>query len=464
MKKRCPFFFILSLLVAIVLGLFSPAPRLAADDFSFHEASARAASLGGAFTGRADDASTLFYNPAGLAFQGGFRFKTNVILGTRKIEAVLPGGPSYRSAPYEILGGNALSWQPIKRVTVATGLFPVASFRSLWDPSWSGRAMSLHSDLFSSSFRSAVAVEVVKDLAVSAGIDIMRMSLIWNHEILFDLPNEPLPHPFPVESRERLSGSGVGFIGGVLWKIVPAVQIGASYRSPVAIDLSGRDAFASFSLYEYRVPGPRGGMVYLTDLVNRFYANQVITGRLTLPRELTCGVLLTPVRWLSLCADIQWTRWSEFGTWSFRSVNADDELAPDWTPEYAEFFGITPDYGTQGVPLALADTRKIKAGVECRPAEHLAVRIGYTRTMSAVGVSERTPLYPDLDRNIYTLGLAYEGPVFSIWRTSERIADLSFDVFARYADAAPQESTYPGFEMTYSSKRFVWGVGVGFSF
>ena len=54
--------------------------------------------------------------------------------------------------------------------------------------------------------------------------------------------------------------------------------------------------------------------------------------------------------------------------------------------------------------------------------------------------------------------------MFSIWRNDERIADLSFDAFARYATAKPGESTYPGFEMTYSSKRFVWGVGVGFSF
>ena len=464
MNRHRPLTFSLTLLALIALGSASLASRLAADDFSFHEPSARAASLGGAFTARADDVSTLFYNPAGLAFQGGFRFKTNVILSTRVMEATLPGGPTYRSAPHEILGGNALSWQPIRRVTVATGLFPVASFRSLWDSSWSGRAVSLHTDLFASSFRSAVAVEVVKNFAVSAGIDLMKLNVIWNHELLFDFVNVPMPQPFPIESRERLSGSGAGFVGGVLWKIIPAVRIGASYRGPVGIDLSGRDAFASFSLLQYRVPGPGGTMVYLTDLVGRFYANQVITGRLTLPRELTCGALLTPVRWLSVCADIQWTRWSEFGAWSFRSVNADGVLAPDWTEELGEFYGITPDYGTQGVPFALKDTRKIKAGVEYRPAEHLAVRFGYARTMSTVGASDRSPVYPDLDRNIYTLGVAYEGPVFSIWRTSERIADLSFDAFARFADAAPEDSTYPGFEWTYSSKRFAWGVGVGFSF
>ncbi|HSA96246.1 MAG TPA: outer membrane protein transport protein [Acidobacteriota bacterium] len=465
MNERRPVSVLLACLILTALGSVSLAPSLAADDFAFHEVSARAASLGGAFTARADDASTLFYNPAGLAFLGGLRFKTNITLGGRRTDATGPGGaPFYRSNPFEILGATAISWQPIRRVTVSTGLFPVATFRSLWDSSWSGRGASLHTDLFSSSFRSTFAVEVVKDFAISAGVDLMKMNVIWNHELLFDLANAPLPQPFPVESRERLSGSGIGFVGGVLWKIAPAVQIGASYRSPVNIDLAGRFVFASFSLIDYRVPGPGGTMVYVSDLVNRFYENQSITGRLAVPRELTCGALLTPVRWLSLCADVQWTRWSEFGAWSFRSVNADGVLSPDWTPELEGFFGISPDYGTQGVPFVLEDTRKIKAGIECRPAEHLAVRVGYARTISTVGAADRTPVYPDLDRNIYTLGVAYEGPVFSIWRTEERIADLSFDAFARYAAAAPGESTFPGLEMTYSSKRFTWGVGVGFSF
>lgn len=465
MKKNRPTSLLLILAAGLAFGSVPLAPRLSADDFSFHEVSARAASLGGAFTARADDTSALFYNPAGLAFLPSLRFKTNITLGSRALSAAWPGGgPSWRSNPYEILGGHALSWQPFRRVTVATGLFPVATFNASWDQIWSGRTEAVRTDLYIGSFRSAIAVEVVKDLAVSAGVDILSSSLIWNYRVPLDFELNPLAEPVNVESRNRLEGHGVGFVAGALWKIVPAVQVGASYRKAVGLDLEGRGSHVATLWTSPVLPAPDGDIVSLEALMQRFYENQTITGRQTVPREITCGLALTPLAWLSIYADVQWTRWSEFGQWTFRSANADGVLAPDWTTEYEEFYGIAPDYGTQDVPFALEDTRTIKTAVEYRPAKTLAVRVGYARHESSVAAADRSPLYPDLDRDIYSLGFGYEGPVFSIWRNSERIADLSFDAFARYSSAAPQESAYPGFEMTYSSKRFTWGVGVGFSY
>jgi long-chain fatty acid transport protein len=465
MKKNRPTSLLLILAAWLVLSAIPLASPLAADDLAFHEAGARAASLGGAFTARADDTAALFYNPAGLAFLPGLRFKTNITLGSRVTNAAWPGGgPSWKSNPYEILGGHALSWQPFRRVTVATGLFPVATFNASWNQIWSGRTEAVRTDLYIGSFRSAIAVEVVKGLAVSAGVDVLSSSLIWNYRIPLDFELNPLPEPVNVESRNRLEGHGVGFVAGALWKIIPAVQVGASYRKAVGLDLEGRGSHVATLWTSPLVPAPDGDVISLETLVQRFYENQMITGRQTVPREITCGLALTPLARLSLYADLQWTRWSEFGQWTFRSTNADGVLAPDWTTEYEEFYGITPDYGTQSVPFALEDTRTIKTAVEYRPFEHIAVRAGYARHESSVAAADRSPLYPDLDRNIYSLGFGYEGPVFSIWRNSERIADLSFDAFARYSSAAPQGSAYPGFEMTYSSKRFTWGVGVGFSY
>jgi long-chain fatty acid transport protein len=451
-------------LIGLFLASAFSAPRLAAQEFAFHEAGARAASLGGAFTGRADDAAALFYNPAGLAFLGGIRFKTNITLGGRTTDAAWPGGAAYRSEPFEILGGHVLSWQPVRRLTVATGLFPVAGFDSLWNPAWSGRDVSLRSELGMRSFRTAVAFEVVKDFAVSAGLDVVSASVIWHKKIFFDLPNYPLPAPVALESRQALEGHGTGFVAGALWKIVPAVQIGAIYRGAVGFDLAGEDIFAYSSMVGGIVPGPQGGTEYVYNLMRRFYRNQDYTGRLTLPREIACGIALTPFSQVSLCADIVWTRWSEFGEWTFRAVSPDDALSPDWTPVYKDFYGIGPDYGTLGVPFVLEDSRRIKAGLEFRPSKTIAVRAGYARHESSVSAADRTPVYPDLDRDVFSLGFGYEGPVFSIWRNDERIADLSFDAFARYSTAKPQGSVYPGYEMAYSSKRFTWGVGVGFCF
>ena len=55
--------------LAAALAVLLIAGSAWAGGFNIYEMGARATALGGAFTATADDASALFYNPAGLAFQ-----------------------------------------------------------------------------------------------------------------------------------------------------------------------------------------------------------------------------------------------------------------------------------------------------------------------------------------------------------------------------------------------------------
>ena len=204
----------LALTLALILALVPS--RLGADDFSFYEPSARAAALGGAFTARADDATALFYNPAGLAFLGSFRIKTNIAFGRRAETAAWPeGGLAYRTEPSEFLGSISLSWQPLKRVTIATGLFSPFTYESYWTPGWSGETINERNRLRSLYFRTVLAVEVVKGFAVSAGVDVVSSSLRWLHMIPFNIPNYPLAQdigdrqqPPPERPRPGLRGRG----------------------------------------------------------------------------------------------------------------------------------------------------------------------------------------------------------------------------------------------------------------
>ena len=209
--------FVAALVLVLALALTLVPSRLGADDFSFHEPSARAAALGGAFTALADDASALFYNPAGLAFLGGFRLKTNIAFGTRTTTAAWPDGAPgpYRTAPSEFLGSIGVSWQPLKRVTIGTGLFSPYNYESYWTPGWSGETLNERNRVRSLYFRSVVAVEVVKGFALSAGVDVVSSSLRWLHTIPFDIPNYPLARAgryrqqsSPARQRPGLRGRG----------------------------------------------------------------------------------------------------------------------------------------------------------------------------------------------------------------------------------------------------------------
>ena len=450
----------------LALILVLAAPRLAADEFGYHEMGARAAALGGAFTARADDITALFYNPAGLAFLGGFRIKTNVTFAGRRTTAAWPETqPPFQTNPHELYGNHFLSWQPIRRVTLALGLFSTYTFDSLWPSTWDGEEYSTSAKLKGRYFRSAVAVELFKGLAVSGGLDVVRLSVEWKHRLPFQTPNYPLEEPAMVLSREELSGHGLGYAAGVMWKLFPALQVGARYHRRVAVDLAGINRFSLPAESNYiAVPDPYIPYRLLYQLLDFYYADQSVTGSVALPSELAVGAALTPFPKLSLSFDVVWTKWSEFGAWEFRSVNEGGTLSPEFTSVHEEFYGMSPDYGVQSAPAAALDTRKYKAGVEYRVGRWISVRGGYARHESAVDAAGLTPLYPDLERNIFSMGAGYEGPLFSIWDEDESISMLSFDLFLRYATAAGATSTLPGLEMTYASSRWAAGVGVGFIF
>jgi len=428
--------------VFLAFTLLVPSGRLAAEDFAFHEAGARAASLGGAFAARANDASALFYNPAGLAFLQGIRFKAGLAFGDRTLKAYWPAGDAnLRSSPNDFQGSLALAWQPARRLTLAVGEFSPYSYRSSWSPNFSHDWNCRENKLRATHIRSVLAVEIFKGFAVSGGVDLVFSSLDWKHFV-------PVSPEAFAESRHRLHGHGLGFVAGVLWKIVPAIQVGARYQHAVAVDYSG----SAYRIYYYTgsagaASGAGGGTLQASDPYG-YFPYQDVVGRLTFPRERAVGAAFTPLSRLTLSMDVQWDRWSDFGDWIFEPAEE----------------GSVPDYGTQGVPLGLGDTTHLKAGLEFRPSRRLAVRAGYAHLASSVDAAHRTMVYPDLERNVYSLGFGYEGPVFSIFEGDERLSDLSFDLFVRYAPAVPGASTFPGYEMTYSSRRLVFGVGVGFTF
>lgn len=455
------------LAVSISLGLaLLPSRPLLADDFGFHEIGARAASLGGAFTARADDISAIFYNPAGLAFLGGVRFKTNLTLGTRTLSATRPDlGWTFPDEPGEFRGNLFLAWRPARRISLGWGLYSPFNFDSRWPRSWTWEDISMAAKLNALTFRSAVAVEPLKGLAFSAALDLVSLNVGWDHKIPFDLETYPLSQPALTTSYYALRGHSVGFAAGVMWKVLPGLQFGARYQKSVAIDLLGVNSFMlDYATIYDTLPAPDRPFRNLSDLLNMFYASQTVTGRMTLPREIACGVAVSPVRNLSLSFDIQWDHWSEFGQWTFTSVNQGGDLNPGFPLLYREFYGIEPNYGIQGVDLVLKDTTKLKAGLEYRAGKWFAFRAGFARNGSSVPDADRTPLYPAPAFNIYSFGAGYEGPLFAIWDTEKAVSQLSLDFFVRYAAADEVTSAFTDPPLIYGAKRFVAGVGVGLIF
>lgn len=464
MKKRlAPA--VIPLTLVLCLMLFTPA--LPGQDLSFHDVGARAAGLGGAFTARADDATAIFYNPAGLAFLDGLRIQTCLTFSTRSLSAVWPEtGEAFRSSPRELHGNFFLSWQPVRGLSFGLGYYSPENFDSGWPYAWPGEQVSTAAKYKVRTLRPVIAVEPLKGLAIGAALDLVAAHLWWDHLLPFEMASYPIPDDTAVTSHHELTGHGLGFSGGLLWKAVPWLQAGVRFRQSIACSLVGWNTFQPFAESWYTsVPGPYGGATPLTNVLNRFYVTQSVRGETAIPREIAFGIAVRPVRRLSLSLDVQWDRWSDLGRWECRSVNAGGDLSPEFSEDYRDFYGIAPDYGIQGLDLAAGDTKQIKTGLEYELGRWFAVRAGFSRLEGSVATDGRTPLYPDPGLSVYSCGAGYEGPMFSIWDEDKNVGRLVFDVYVRYATAGDgSASALPGYELVYRADRWAAGVAVGYIF
>jgi long-chain fatty acid transport protein len=450
------------LIFSIVLFLLGAGIPARASLFTV-DIGARAAALGGAFIARADDPSSLYINPAGMAFTTGFRLKPEVILGRESLMATAPDtGKAYlsRSNRFRIFG--ATTWRFAKRAAAGLGVFTPHGFGTDWPSTWAGNQMTINASLSHIVIRPALSVEVLPGLALGAGVDFIFANMRWAHYFTFNIPNYPLSEDLDILSRNLLTGHGVGWVAGMLWKVTPAFRLGARYKPRVSLTLKGSDVFtlpADTPLFE-TLPDPlRPAGISFSEFSKLYFKEQHIASRVTIPEEIAGGIMLVPKDGLSLYFDAQWTRWSQLTTWEVRSVNTGLDANPDWTPQYEEFYGMPLTYLVQGPDLALKDGWRFGGGAEYLYKRRFAFRAGFSHEGSTLGDSGPNPVYPEFARNIVSLGFGYEGSFYSVY-TEEPIGEFTFDIFVRHNTAAGT-SIIPGFGYSYDDNQ--WVIGVGFA-
>ncbi len=441
---------------AIVFAL-TPASFLRANGFSIFEVSARAATLGGAFVGRVDDCTAVYYNPAGLAFLRGFRFKVNLMFDYLNTTAQDPeSGGKYKSNTRQIRGGYFINWGIFDWLSLGLGGFNPYFTDMEWPWSWPGRTLAQSATLDCYYLRPTVAVKVLKGLALGLGLDLVKVDVSWTHVQAFRRGDY---YGMFTDSRLTASGNGTGFAAGLLWKVNDGLSFGAKYQPKVTVDLKGSNLFYYLDLMD-KLFLPK-----LTEAPNPIYppttafrASQTLTSRITLPSELAIGVFYAPINKLTFQLDLQQIKWSQLGGLEFKLDYTEADL------QAAMFDQGTTDISHQRVDLGMRDTWKIKFGLEYFLSQYLSLRSGYSYNKSSIPGSLGHPFNPDFDQSIISLGLGYEGPFFSYW-SGEKAGNLSFDLFFQYlVSGAALSSTAPGYDLAYDGDRWIVGLGFGLGF
>ncbi|UCV04072.1 transporter [Dechloromonas denitrificans] len=222
----------LRILPALLLAAFSGAASAAAFQLWEQNASGLATAYAGS-AAVADNAGTVFFNPAGMTQLTGFQLSAGVA-GV---------GPSYEfrnegsTGPLLGSGGNGgnaggwaavpnayLSWQVAPQVFLGLGISSPFGLQTKYDDSnWVGRSYSLKSEIKTVNYNPSIAYRLNDKVSLGFGINYQTIDAELT------------------SAGARLKGDDAawGWNAGALFTLSPAMRVGVSYRSAIDYTLEG---------------------------------------------------------------------------------------------------------------------------------------------------------------------------------------------------------------------------------
>lgn len=254
------------------------------------------------YAARAQDASTVFSNPAGMTRLEG----TQLTLGAQALYGDLKFSPGSGTNTSGGDGGTLVGWFPgggvfytysisrnLKVGFAATGNFGLAE---KYDADWVGRYYVQETTLLGVSLLPSIAYKVNDNLSLGASLNAMYGVLKYQVAV-----NTLSASP---DGQLKLDDNkwGYGINLGMLYEVNPRTRFGLTYNSEVKLDFS---APAEFS-------GLRGGVVE-NALRNRGLLNAKIDLGVKVPQGVMGSVYHEiDDRWAVL-GNVGWQQWSKFG-------------------------------------------------------------------------------------------------------------------------------------------------------
>ena len=325
-----------------------------------------ASGLDNAYAGAAavsQDASTVFFNPAGMTLLpdrqvvvAGHLIKPKAeFSGT--VTPAIGGGEGGDAGDWALVPNAYFAFRLTPQVHLGVGLNAPFGLKTEYDSDWIGRYQAIKSEVKTINLNPSIAYKVSDTLSLGAGLNIQWIEAELTNRQPLGLP------PAPV-TLLKIKGDdyGWGYNLGALWQLTPATRIGLSYRSEVDYTLDGTSSTSDPSVAPLNGP---------------------VTADVTMPDSASLSLFhkLSP-KW-DLLADVTWTGWSDF-----------DDL---------------PIKGTvnKTTPENWEDIFRYSLGATWHMSDKLSLRGGVAYDEAPVSDINRTPRIPDGARTWVALGGQY---------------------------------------------------------
>lgn len=348
-------------LAARLLGvcLLAALPGLAsASGYGLIESNADGQGAAYAGTGAvAENASTIFFNPAGMTLLPGRQIVGSV--HAIKFSAKFDDGVAGNND-----GGDAGDLSFIPNLYFATPINATAWFglginvpfglKSEYDTAWQGRVHGIKSELKTLNINPSIGMRLSDRLSVGAGVSAMYIKAVLTG------------YAGASSGELHVQGDdwGYGANAGLLYEFSKDTRVGFSYRSKVKQRLQGDAA------YSVNTAG-----------------NGPVTASVTLPDTATLSLYTRVAPQWAVLADISWTGWSEFQ--ELRIVR-----------DTGATLTVTPENWK--------DTMRYSIGAHYQMNDRAKLRMGVGYDESPVPSPQfRTVRIPDNDRTWLAFGLGY---------------------------------------------------------
>lgn len=331
--------------------------------------------LGNAFAGgaaSAEDASTIFYNPAGMSRLSGKQIVVADSMIRPSAQFSDAGSVAAAGRPFGGATGDAGGWVSVpngyfsmelnQKMHVGLGINAPFGLQTQYDPNWVGRFQAVSSKIQTINLNPSASYQVNDKVSVGAGLNYQHINAELSSIKNIGGLAEGL-------SSMKGSDSAWGYNLGALFDTGSGGRLGVSYRSSIRYTLQGNSYTSS--------PIPLPGTNVFTP----------ISASLKTPDTLSVSYFRTLGDKWDVMTDVTRTGWSSFN--ELRIVQASNGSTLAVTPENWK------------------NTWRVSLGGNYHYSECWTARMGLAYDQSPVADAYRTARIPDANRTWLSIGGQY---------------------------------------------------------
>jgi len=364
-----------------------------ANGLSLNSLGPRALGMGGAFVGLANDATAIYWNPAGLAGQRNslnFFFTGIMPLGSY---SYAPAGINAESKSQLFPTGGLMATYQMDKLTFGFGVYVPAGLGIAWDLADYGVPSSadleLATEVGAINISPAIAYQVNDQFSIGLAVNIVYGMFNIKQQVVEDVTGDGVPEFFQFE--EDSDGFGFGATLGLQYKFSEKLQAGASFRLASTVAMSGTAENPMFASLPTIPPGMHPD--YPNGLAP-FSKESEFERDVTWPIWIGGGIAYKPTKCLTIVVDAQYSQWSEL---DILVANYDD----------ANWEAALSAAGENEFKLEWDDAVMIRLGGEYMISPATAIRLGYYYDPAPAPDETLNVLFPSSTNHVGTLGFGH---------------------------------------------------------